>query len=126
MERSNNRLRLKGLCEENTDVEYEYDIDYYVYSQKNGKPHFRGIMNSEIYFDSTLERWRLQSFRKPHKFLIMDEKNPKVLPIGTHNWEIGSDVAACEMDKGNITELTFSQCTENLYTCSSGECIDLS
>ena len=123
--RNNNRLRLKGLCKENTDVEYEYDIDYYIYGQKNGKPHFRGLMNSEMYFDLETNRWRLQSMRKPHKFLIMENKNPKVLPIGTHNWEIGSDVAACNKDVGAIHELTFSQCTENLYTCSSGECIDL-
>ena len=35
------RLKLKGLCKESVQEEFEYDIDYYVYGQVNGKPHFR-------------------------------------------------------------------------------------
>ena len=34
-------LKLKGLCEENVVEEFEYDYDFYVYGQVNGKPNFR-------------------------------------------------------------------------------------
>ncbi len=32
--------KLKGLCAEDIEDE-DYDLDYYVYGNKNGKPHFR-------------------------------------------------------------------------------------
>ncbi len=48
---------------------------------------FRGIRNSHLYFENSTARWRLQSLRDPNKMLDMAEKNPDVLPIGTHNWE---------------------------------------
>ncbi len=47
----------------------------------------RGIRNSHLYFENSTARWRLQSLRDPNKMLDMAEKNPDVLPIGTHNWE---------------------------------------
>lgn len=34
-------LKLKGICYEDVERDFFYDFDYYIYGQRNGKPHFR-------------------------------------------------------------------------------------
>ncbi len=85
----------------------------------------RGVRNSHIYFDSSVKRWRLQSLRHPTKFLDMAEKKTHVLPIGTHDWAVGADVALCDKDPPEEIELTFSRCYPDMYSCDSGDCIPL-
>ena len=47
------------------------------------------------------------------------------VPIGTHKWVTGSENALCGRLEGYTTEMTFSKCYPNKYTCNSGHCINL-
>lgn len=120
---SGKRLLIKGVCAK--DVEYNFDFDFGVYGTKNGKPLFRGSQNSMMYFDKDTFKWRLQSLRDPLKYIQTVSRLPEDLPIGTHNWEVSEDDTMCKLRKGQILELTMSQCFPNKYTCNNGDCIDL-
>ena len=63
--------------------------------------------------------------RDPSKYLLLKHKNPRVYPIGTHTWALGSDNALCAMKKEELVELSLSICYPNKYTCNNGGCIDL-
>ncbi len=67
----------------------------------------------------------LQSLRDTTKYLNMTDKIPEILPIGTHDWQSGADVAICGKDPPEKHELTFSRCYPNMYSCDSGDCIPL-
>lgn len=83
-------------------------------------------MNSLIYFNSTTERWVLQSLRKVHKFLMMEADKPDIdLPLGTHRWVLGAERAMCGKGDGDVVEMTLSRCFPNKYTCDQGFCIPL-
>ncbi len=83
-------------------------------------------MSSEIYFDSEQNRWRLQSLLNPDKYLLMTDKNPRILPMGTHKWTLETPGAICNLEKGEKRILTLSRCFPDMYTCDTGHCIDLS
>ena len=86
---------------------------------------FRGKANSIIYFDEKEKKWKLQSLRDPSKYLLLKHKNPRVYPIGTHTWALGSDNAICAKKKQELIKLSLSICYPNKYTCNNGGCIDL-
>ena len=74
------------------------------------------------YFD--LYRY-LRSLRDPENlFLITEKQLSESLPIGTYTWIVGGG-KFCEHKPGDFILLTFSKCFPNMYTCDSGECIDL-
>ena len=98
-------------------------MHYFLKGQKNGKPHFHGLMNSHIFFDVDNLTWRLQSLRDPKKFLLLAHPTGSTIPIGTHNWEVGSKSAVCDKRMGETHELTFSICYPDKYTCNDGPCI---
>ncbi len=116
-------MLIKGVCAK--DAEYNYDFDFGVFGTKNGRPMFRGSQNSIMYYDLENHRWRLQSLRDPNKYILTVERLEEDLPIGTHNWQVLVDDAICRLKKGQILELTMSQCYPNMYTCNNGDCITL-
>ncbi len=81
-------------------------------------------MNSELYYEPANNTWRLQSLRRPEKYVLLSPPS-HILPIGSWNWAMGSDAALCGKDKGEILELTFSLCYPEKYTCNDGSCIPL-
>ena len=64
-------------------------------------------------------------FRNPKKFLLLAHPTGSTIPIGTHNWEVGSKAAVCDKRKEDLHELTFSICYPDKYTCNDGSCIAL-
>ena len=82
-------------------------------------------MKSHIFYNSTSKKWTLQSLLKPGAWLETKHKLPKQIPIGTHDWIVGSDNSLCQMESGTEMVLTFSACYPNKYTCNSGHCIPL-
>ena len=48
-----------------------------------------------------------------------------LIPIGSYSWKTGSKNSWCSKPEGFTTDLTFSQCFPNKYTCDSGYCIPL-
>jgi hypothetical protein len=67
----------------------------------------------------------MQSLLSPHIWIATQLKLPSEIPIGTHNWEVTTENGLCDQQIGHVTELTFSQCYPNKYTCNSGHCIPL-
>ena len=61
--------------------------------------------------------------RNPKKFLLLAHPTGSTIPIGTHNWEVGSKAAVCDKRQGDWHELTFSICYPDKYTCNDGSCI---
>ena len=119
----NKLLYLKGLCED--DIQGLYDVQYYVHGLHDGLPHFRGLTKSHIYFNASAQRWHLQSLLDPDSYIITDVKFTDQIPIGTHKWMVATENGLCKMRSGLVTELTFSQCYPEKYTCNSGHCIAL-
>ena len=82
-------------------------------------------MKSHIFYNATSKTWILHSLIKPNKFMESVLKFNSGVPVGTYQWKSRSDRAYCNKQTGNITELTFSTCLPNKYTCNSGYCIPL-
>jgi hypothetical protein len=118
----NNFLMLKGLCNEEDSP---FDQQYYVYSTISGRPYFRGIMKSHIFFQSKTQRWLLQSLISPKHRLESLKINTKSLPFGTFLWRGLNEEGWCGEEQFQGYELTLSNCFPNKYTCDSGHCIDL-
>ena len=78
-----------------------------------------------MYFNAKSKRWTLESLVNPEKFIETESDFSNLIPIGTHNWKTGSANSLCGSFKGTVTELSFSQCYPNKYTCNSGDCIPL-
>ena len=133
---------LKGLC--NNDLDKIYDFHYYIYGVSDQRPYFkyvffqdtfnfyfiffffsRGVSKSNIYFNGTSQRWRLQSLLQPSKFMETEGDLSSLIPIGSYSWKTGSHNSWCSKPEGFTTDLTFSQCFPNKYTCDSGYCIPL-
>ena len=118
-------LYLKGLCP--LDVEWYYDDQFYVYGTKSGRPHFRGIRNSEVTYDNVTEKWSIWSLAyKDKNFKLTTVKKMSFdVPLGSHNWMVEADGAHCFHNAGTTVRLTFSDCFPNQYTCNNGQCIPL-
>ena len=78
-----------------------------------------------MYFNAKSKRWTLESLVNPEKFIETESDFSNQIPIGTHNWKTGSANSLCGSFKGTVTELSFSQCYPNKYTCNSGHCVPL-
>lgn len=82
-------------------------------------------MNSHIFYDNKNLGWKLQSLRNPERYLLLDQPNPNILPLGRHTWRVGFDLAVCKKSADETLELTFSVCNPNMFTCNSGDCVPL-
>ena len=86
----------------------------------------RGLVNSHLFYDSKLSRWKLQSLRYNDTSFILDDPSPHALPFGRKIWRLDSSLnlvdPSCE--DGEVI-LTFSSCSEDQFTCSNGQCIDI-
>ena len=85
--------------------------------------HFRGLSQSHIYFNATLNKWVIRSIRDTEKYLVSNDLDPNDLPLGTHLWQLGTENSLCGKKAGHVMKLTFSTCYPNKYTCDSGHCI---
>jgi hypothetical protein len=112
---------LKGVCPYQFD-RYLY-FEYYIYGLKNGYPWFVGFEKSQIYFNTSLEAWILQSFEDPDMTLEAQESMEDDLPIGRQNWKIGKSFKRCNHKSGNNIKLTLSTCYPDHFTCNSGLCL---
>ena len=82
-------------------------------------------MKSHIYFNLTSAKWIMASLLKPGVWLETKDTFFHNMPIGTHDWVVGSQHGLCQVPIGNTVKLTFSNCYPNKYTCDSGHCIPL-
>ncbi|CAB4061993.1 unnamed protein product [Lepeophtheirus salmonis] len=124
-----NRLFLKGLCNSEFTENF-FDREYYPHGYINDKIHFKGIENSHIFYDGT-ERWKLESLRRPDKFLTLSRaESINGFPIGRHKWEFvpenvdNESLVICNLESQNPSMyLTLSNCYPEKFTCDSGSCI---
>ena len=94
----------------------EIDLDFF---------QSRGLSKSNIYFNATTSKWKIQSLRDPSKFIESVGDLSNLIPVGTYSWKTASEDALCGKKSGFEKKLTFSQCYPNKYTCNSGDCIPL-
>ena len=83
------------------------------------------MQQSHIYFNATSKKWTLRSLANPDKFIETVSDLPNKIPVGSYKWQTGSVNSLCYKHKGYVSEMTFSKCFPNKYTCNSGHCIEL-
>eukprot|EP00095_Tigriopus_kingsejongensis_P009466 maker-scaffold1140_size60066-snap-gene-0.4 protein:Tk09466 transcript:maker-scaffold1140_size60066-snap-gene-0.4-mRNA-1 annotation:"cys loop ligand gated ion channel subunit" len=119
-------IRLKGLCRTAIVSEQEFDTKYFAFGNTNSRPHFRGFMNSDIYYDPVANSWKIESFRNKNEHLLFKASNSKTLPLGRHDWTIGINGSVCNLQQKETIRLTFSVCATAEFTCNSGDCVPIS
>lgn len=126
---------LKGLCAVSLSSR-AFDTEFYPFGSLGGRPYFRGLANSHLYFDPASDSWRLQSLRYPGEYLLHPSSDSATaavtaaLPLKSGHWLVAdgnsdSDVATCTQGSAHRPRLAFSICRRGQFTCSNGECIDL-
>ena len=83
------------------------------------------MQQSHIYYNATSKKWTLRSLANPDKFIETVSDLPNKIPVGSYKWQTGSANSLCYKKAGYVSEMTFSICFPNKYTCNSGHCIEL-
>ena len=102
-----------------------YDHEFYVFGTHQGRPHFKGIRNSEIKYNNITEKWTLSSLANEEMSLSTVKKMAFNVPLGSHEWVVEAEGAHCFHSANTTVRLTFSDCYPNKYTCNNGQCIPL-
>lgn len=80
---------------------------------------FSGITPGQIVFDDIYKNWIIKSMIEP-KCVLQLESDAK-FPIGRYQWTLSEN---CPGSTESLN-LSFSICYPNLFSCDSGDCIDL-
>ena len=90
-------------------------------------------MHSLIFYDE--ESWVLHSTVEPFAIYTMVNIHHDLVPIGRQIWKVtdGGNVsassspaaAAAGSSSRTVVELTLSVCSGEMFTCDSGNCIDI-
>ncbi|XP_064100869.1 uncharacterized protein LOC135211492 [Macrobrachium nipponense] len=113
-------LHLKGAALCNSSP---FNQQYFLDSEKNGRPFFAGFFHSDIYWDPLSGSWTLQSLKEPGAQARWTVRNEGQYPFGTHDWILLGEV--CGMLPGTVVPLTISVCRIGQFTCADGTCINL-
>ncbi|KAK8401438.1 hypothetical protein O3P69_002897 [Scylla paramamosain] len=112
-------MYLKGpaLCESSP-----FDQMYLLGEAYDGQPSLKGFFHTDIYWNSTMDVWILQSL-KVAAWAMWDPRRGVHYPFGTHQWKVMS--VLCGLEAGMAVNLTLSVCGKGMFTCEDGTCISL-
>ena len=109
-------LRLRGLCPDSA-------VDW-LYIPKNNKVGQIQYVSSQGSFISYDKEKRVWSFNKTGFDTTGLSTSSKVsFLLGKHNWTIENDSYVCGLGKPYTKQLKLTSCSEEQFTCSSGQCV---
>ncbi|XP_037792579.1 LOW QUALITY PROTEIN: uncharacterized protein LOC119587939 [Penaeus monodon] len=112
-------LYLRGFC---FDIDYQrkFRVDKYF----GGRLVFRGHEDLFIFWSEGDESWHLHDIDRNVTLARTEQVGHNSYPVGTHRWVAVEQI--CDMQKGSVFEMILSKCTDDLFVCSSGDCIERS
>ena len=124
-------LTMRGLCKSETALmEGFFDTSYFVYGFHHGKPQWRGMGKSHVFFIPETSEWKLESFydkKKYAKFTADISSSATFYPTGRHTWKVNSGI--CKLSKGAKHKLSLTNCVldngKTDYTCADGTCLPI-
>jgi len=124
-------LTMRGLCQSETNLmEGFFDTVYFVYDFLNGKPEWRGLGKSHIYFMPKKLQWKIESFYDDSKYATFaadDTRSYTFYPTGRTTWKINSGI--CRLSDGEERRLSLTNCVledgRTDFTCRDGTCIPI-
>jgi len=84
---------------------------YFVYDFLNGKPEWRGLGKSHIYFMPKKLQWKIESFYDDSKYATFaadDTRSYTFYPTGRTTWKINSGI--CRLSDGEERRLSLTNC----------------
>lgn len=108
-------LRIRGLCAESL-----FDRSYFIYDTSNSRPIFNGVSWSKIEWQGN-SSWVLYQIENPFVKARMLDSTDTGYPVGVHDYEASGDKCP-----GKVQKLKLTSCRGNTFTCSDGDCIDIS
>ncbi|ROT79967.1 putative neuronal pentraxin receptor [Penaeus vannamei] len=110
-------LYLRGFCFD-SDCQRKFRVAEYF----GGRLVFRGHEDLFIFWSEGDEAWRLHDIDRNVSVARTEQVGRNSYPVGTHRWVAVEQV--CDMQKGSVFEMILSTCTDDLFVCSSGDCIE--
>ena len=121
-------LTLRGLCSDSIfDDRYTLTKEY-----SEGKPIIRGYFRTTLAWTTDGSggsssdgngSWRLTSLLSNTSYASLNSKSSSTYPFGRQEWTVFKD--GCASGEDRPVNLTLTTCTEGMFTCDSGDCIDL-
>ena len=121
------RIRLKGLCVDDLKKNSDFDTEFYLSGVYNDRLYFRGIRASHIFMDFD-GKWTLQSLKNPGKISKLTDSSSTRYPFGRQKWIVQNNetqFGICNLENGSSHLLTFSDCLNEEFTCTSGQCVNI-
>ena len=124
-------LTMRGLCKSETNqMEGYFDTIYFIRDFTNGKPEWRGLGKSHIYYESESEIWKIESLYDKNRYAYYEpqDSNPYLFyPTGRGNWKVNSGI--CRLTNSEPRRLSLTNCVigggKTDFTCRDGTCIPL-
>jgi len=124
-------LTMRGLCKSETNLmEGFFDTIYFVNGFLNGKPEWRGLGKSHIYFLPPKLQWKIESLYDQTKYATFaadDTRSYTFYPTGRTSWKINSGI--CRLSGGEERRLSLTNCVldggRTDFTCRDGTCIPI-
>lgn len=112
-------LYLRGFC-----FDEDYQVKFRVAAYFGDRLVFRGYHQLFIFWSDGDSSWHLHDIDRNVTVARTEQVGANSNPIGIHRWEAVEQT--CGIKKGNVFEMVLSKCTDDLFVCSSGDCIERS
>ena len=118
-------LTMRGLCKSETNqMEGYFDTIYFIRDFYNGKPEWRGLGKSHIYYESMEQIWKIESLYDKNRYAYFQpqDSNPYLFyPTGRGNWKVNSGI--CRLTNNELRRLSLTNCVlgggKTDFTCRS-------
>ncbi|XP_064111120.1 uncharacterized protein LOC135218617 [Macrobrachium nipponense] len=118
--RSRPRLRLRGICIKNQDIDHHYVL----HPESHRGLYFTGFSNSDIkMIDAHHYGLVLQHIRS--HIAVLKSDTLTVSPVGRHCWDVIQEEYCSDASVNSSVILVLSPCREDQFTCNSGMCVPL-
>ena len=115
------KVTLRGLCPDSP-----YDRTYSIRVDQSGNPFLQGDSSSLIFYDTKLSTWVLWS-RYTRNRVATSNHHQYSLIMGVVKFDFKNiPFGICGTRDGNTEHvLKLTTCTDNMFTCDDGGCIDV-
>merc|ERR1719445_571552 len=106
-----------------------FDISYFVHGFTNGKPEWRGVGKSHVFFQPKKMQWTIQSFYDYEKYATFqadDTRSYTFYPTGRTTWTVNTGI--CRLNNAD-RRLSLTNCVKpdgtTDFTCRDGTCVEI-